>query len=649
MKQTIGKLLYGILFVALAPAIIVVWEEQLAATGLELSAPNSFLGWPLLLLGIYLMIGATWYLHRFGDGLPMNAFPPKRLVRSGPFAWLRHPIYVGFLFVLSGYFLLIKSGIGLFAVLPTVGLSIFAIIYGYEIHDMRARFDIKNWHPMFGLPENSTESPAWQNRLSVFLLTFTPWLLVYEAALWLGPAPDAFDTYIGNEANWPVVEWTELIYVLTYPFVLLTPLIVRQKNHLRQFMVMGFWGTLIGGFCFLVIPFQATPREFEPTSWLGELLMLERSIDMNSAAGAFPSYHALWAFLAAWLYTRSLGKGAIWYGLASAIALSCISTGMHPVIDVLGALLLFFGLVQGEKLWRRVLDICQGIANSWQEWRLGPLRILNYGLYAGLAAFAGILILGSLAPEGTFDLILCVSAASVLGAGIWGQLLEGSSKLSRPFGYYGSLIAACASILIIGFVTDSGWLIAALFAIAAPFIQAIGRLRCLVQGCCHGRECEPGQGIVYRHPRSRVLYMADLGGVSLYPAPVYSIIFNFAIGILLLRAWTLGAPLSLIAGGYLILGSLGRFVEEAYRGEPQTARFGGLVIYQWLAIGGFLAGIVCTTMATSPALQQISAPDLTLLIQAIVVGVITWFAMGVDFPDSDRRFSRLAQSDKIEV
>jgi hypothetical protein len=33
---------------------------------------------------------------------------------------------------------------------------------------------------------------------------------------------------------------------------------------------------------------------------------------------------------------------------------------------------------------------------------------------------------------------------------------------------------------------------------------------------------------------------------------------------------------------YLILSGVLRFMEEAYRGEPQTRRLAGLPIYQWL-------------------------------------------------------------------
>ena len=41
---------------------------------------------------------------------------------------------------------------------------------------------------------------------------------------------------------------------------------------------------------------------------------------------------------------------------------------------------------------------------------------------------------------------------------------------------------------------------------------------------------------------------------------------------------------------------LGRFVEEAYRGEVQTPFLFGLRLYQWMAILSIVLGAICTTI-----------------------------------------------------
>ena len=141
----------------------------------------------------------------------------------------------------------------------------------------------------------------------------------------------------------------------------------------------------------------------------------------------------------------------------------------------------------------------------------------------------------------------------------------------------------------------------AAITIAAPVIQGIGRLRCLVQGCCHGRVAESVPGIRYTDPHSRVCRLANLSGVPVHATPLYSILWNVVVELALLRLVQLNAPCTLICGIYLLLSSAGRFVEEAYRGEPQTATIAGLHLYQWIAVCMSIAGAVVTTVNSSPA------------------------------------------------
>jgi hypothetical protein len=91
---------------------------------------------------------------------------------------------------------------------------------------------------------------------------------------------------------------------------------------------------------------------------------------------------------------------------------------------------------------------------------------------------------------------------------------------------------------------------------------------------------------------------------------------------------------------YLILTGLGRFVEEALRGEPQTPIVGGLRLYQWIAILSVVVGAVFTLL---PSMGEAQPPQLSWLapITGFGFGVFTWIALGVDFPNSNKRFARL--------
>jgi hypothetical protein len=101
-------------------------------------------------------------------------------------------------------------------------------------------------------------------------------------------------------------------------------------------------------------------------------------------------------------------------------------------------------------------------------------------------------------------------------------------------------------------------------------------------------------------------------------------------------------PLSMITGLYFILTGAARFVEEAYRGEWQTKFVHGLRVYQWLAIGAILFGMLLTCISSgfTPILQP--RMDWTILSISIGGGFVWAFAMGMDFPHSTIKFSRLS-------
>jgi hypothetical protein len=89
-----------------------------------------------------------------------------------------------------------------------------------------------------------------------------------------------------------------------------------------------------------------------------------------------------------------------------------------------------------------------------------------------------------------------------------------------------------------------------------------------------------------------------------------------------------------------MLSGTGRFVEESYRGEPQTKVVAGLRLYQWSAIVSVVMGAAFTAFGSAEI-----APDpswrWSMLLPALGFGILVWCAMGLDFPESRRRFSRL--------
>jgi phosphatidylglycerol:prolipoprotein diacylglycerol transferase len=148
-------------------------------------------------------------------------------------------------------------------------------------------------------------------------------------------------------------------------------------------------------------------------------------------------------------------------------------------------------------------------------------------------------------------------------------------------------------------------------------------------------------GIRVTNPHSRAVKLAGLAGTPIHPAPLYSILANLGIGLVLLRLRVSGAGPFPIAGLYLLLAGMSRFVEEAYRGEPQTRRIAGLPLYQWLAAGSVALGMVVMALRGGPPLPPMRAPAVWLLVISVLWAAVSAFAMSMDFPASERRFSRL--------
>jgi hypothetical protein len=585
-----------------------------------------------------------------GEGLPMNAFPPRRLVRSGIFRWVANPIYIGFGLLVAGVAIGVGSSAGVWLGTPFVVLAMSALVLGYERHDLVQRFGSPALEPpRLCLPRAGTAPATWEDRAAVLLRVMLPWVIVYFAVEALGRAPDSFVTTLPLERSWRVIQSTELVYASTYVFVPVTPLLILRRGDLRDFALRGLVATVLVTLCWLVIPVVADNRPFVPDGVLGELLAFEQRNSRGVAT--FPAFHVLWALIAAqgWIANaRATGRDAwrwIGVGWAAAITLSTLTTAMHSLVDVAAAIIVWMPIRDPGRSWQFIRHAAESLANAWREWRFGPVRVINHGAFAAAAAGVGLLVAGSALGAGREWAVIIVGFGILLGAGALAQWLEGSPKLLRPFGWYGGVIGGLIGAFVARWLGQPIIPLLASFAIAAPWIQSLGRLRCLVQGCCHGSPAPGSIGIEYRHPRSRVMHLADLAGRPLHATPLYSIAANVVIGVLLVRLRTLAAPDPFILGGYLMASGIARFVEESYRGEPQTPIIGGLRLYQWLAVVSVVAGMVCFLLPGPTHTLGFTVPTGLLMVAAVAMALLTGFMMGVDFPTSNARFARLAPAD----
>ncbi len=633
---SLGKWLYGATFVLLLPIALAAWAAATADLVHIRAVVSPTIGLTIASAGALLLILGMVNLWVYGGGLPMNAHPPPRYVAQGVFRLLPHPIYTGFSTLCAGVSIAAGSASGLWLVSPIVALSCAALVLGYERHDLRERFG-----PMSGslLPAAGPASPSSAERLTCYAFVLLPWLVLYEAIVAMGTPPDAISARLPFEQHLQVQRWTETFYASTFIFVGLAPLLARTRDDLRMFSVRGLLAMALAFPLLLVVPLTAPPHPFTPHTMLGQWLAWDQVLD--GPATGFPSFRVIWAVLAAEVYAKRW-PGIAWLcrGWALLISASCLTVGQNALANVLAGFAIVGLVAHGAAIWEAIRSRAERIANSWKEWRIGSVRVINHGIYVGLGGAVGLWIAGSLAGFENQLAVLVAACAAVVGAALWAQFVEGSPQLLRPFGFYGGLLGGTLGALIAPLFGASPWLILAAFSAGGPWAQAMGRLRCLVQGCCHGRLASDSVGIRYTHARSRVCRLTDLAGVPIHPTPVYSIVWNGFIALVIARLWVLRAPLHLISGIYFILTGLGRFVEEAWRGEPQTLILAGLRLYQWTAVVSVVIGALMTAFghagpAPTPHFEW------RVLLTSGVFGVIVWFAMGVDFPNSNRRFSRL--------
>jgi phosphatidylglycerol---prolipoprotein diacylglyceryl transferase len=108
------------------------------------------------------------------------------------------------------------------------------------------------------------------------------------------------------------------------------------------------------------------------------------------------------------------------------------------------------------------------------------------------------------------------------------------------------------------------------FAALLPFSFAVGRVGCLISGCCRGTPTNSPLAIVYSD------------GIPRHPVQIYEILFHVLAGcvgiVLVKRKLFRGSVFSL----YLIAYGAFRLVTETIRETPQS--FGFLSSYQWLSL-----------------------------------------------------------------
>jgi phosphatidylglycerol---prolipoprotein diacylglyceryl transferase len=154
----------------------------------------------------------------------------------------------------------------------------------------------------------------------------------------------------------------------------------------------------------------------------------------------------------------------------------------------------------------------------------------------------------------------------------WVILATGKSITGALLGGY---VAVEAAKRLVGYTTSTGdW-----FAIIAPLGIMLGRVGCILQGCCLGEACTPSW-----------FTMNDATGAARWPAALVELIFNaLMLGVVLLLRWR-----KILRGQhfhiYLMAYGIFRFLHEFLRDTPKI--LGPISGYQIAALAVALLGAI---------------------------------------------------------
>jgi phosphatidylglycerol:prolipoprotein diacylglycerol transferase len=151
--------------------------------------------------------------------------------------------------------------------------------------------------------------------------------------------------------------------------------------------------------------------------------------------------------------------------------------------------------------------------------------------------------------------------------------------------FYGGLIAAVAvAFWYIRRYQMPLWTTTDVFAPGIALGHAVGRMGCLLAGCCFGRETSVPWAITFHNPVAAANVGTPLG-VPLHPTQVYEAVAELLILGLLLATERRGRP---FAGrtfwGYMLLYGITRFAIEFYRGDPRGFLFGAISTSQFVSV-----------------------------------------------------------------
>ena len=239
---------------------------------------------------------------------------------------------------------------------------------------------------------------------------------------------------------------------------------------------------------------------------------------------------------------------------------------MYPKLFELGAINVY---TYGVLLVAAYLTGLQVALVRARRHGLDPNRVMDLGIYVIISALIGAKLMLLIVEFEHFSLSL---------ADLWVLLRSGGV-------FYGGLfLAVPVALWYMRRHRMPTWPTCDIFAPGIALGQAIGRIGCLMAGCCFGRPTTMPWGITFTNP----LAASNVGtplGVTLHPTQLYESGVDLFIFAFLLLTERRGRPFhGRTFWGYALLYGIARFIIEIYRGDERGTVFDVLSTSQFLSI-----------------------------------------------------------------
>jgi phosphatidylglycerol:prolipoprotein diacylglycerol transferase len=231
---------------------------------------------------------------------------------------------------------------------------------------------------------------------------------------------------------------------------------------------------------------------------------------------------------------------------------------------------------------------------------LGRFPIYAYGLLLAAAYLLGLQLAvrraraRSLDGARVMDLGIWVIISALVGAKLLLLAIDFDRFRANPSEllslvrsggvFYGGLALAVPVALLYARRTGLPiWTTSDAFAPGVALGHVIGRLGCLMAGCCYGRAAQVPWAITFTNPAAADNAGTPLG-VPLHPTQLYEAGAELLILVLLIAVERRGRPFpGRTFWGYILLYAISRFAIEFYRGDPR-GMIGTLSTSQFISV-----------------------------------------------------------------